>query len=146
MQRLHNQTKVQWKDAFPPQRFVPAVTISDGIVNFFTKFFSLKGRSAKKELAAGYIMSYGLTALLVLMAVMNSSLSFVAGVGAGILAVGLFTCLVRRGHDMGKSGASNVVLSVVSVLIFVGFFLFFHSSDKDNAFGVRRDIDHWEVK
>lgn len=146
MQRLHNQTKVQWKDAFPPQRFVPAVTVSDGIVNFFTKFFSLKGRSAKKELTAGYIMSYVLTALLVLMAVMNSSLSFVAGVGAGILAVGLFTCLVRRGHDMGKSGASNVVLSVVSVLIFVGFFLFFRSSDKDNAFGVRRDIDHWEVK
>ncbi len=147
MQLQNSQKHISWVEAFPPQKHVEAATFGDGIVNFFTKFFSLKGRSTKAEVGAGYTMFYVLAGLLILMSLMsgNTVMAFVAGLGSGLLAVGMFTCLIRRGHDMGKTGKSLPVLAVISLIIFVGFFLFFGPSDDDNKYGVRKDIDHWEI-
>lgn len=148
MQLLNSQNPVSWKDAFPPQRFVPAVSFSDGIVNYFTGFFSTKGRATKKEAVAGYTVSYALALLLLAVSLMMSStaVGVVCYACIALAMVGLFTCLVRRQHDMGGSGTSSYVLALVSVILPVGIFLSLHPSDKDNAFGVRKDIDHWEVK
>ncbi len=148
MQLQNKQQQIGWKEAFPPQRFVEAATFTDGIVSFFTKFFSLKGRSTKVELWAGYTMFYVLAAFLVFMGIMigGTAAMFISGLGCGLLAVGMYTCLIRRGHDMGRVEKSVYVLAVLSLVVFVGFFLFTGASEDDNEFGRRKDIDHWEKK
>jgi len=147
MQLQNKQQQIGWKEAFPPQKFVEAATFTDGIVNFFTKFFSLKGRSTKAEAWAGYTMFYLLAAALVLIGIMiGGAAMFISGIGCGLLAVGMYTCLIRRGHDMGRVEKSVYVLAFLSLLVFVGFFLFFSNSEDDNEFGMRKDIDHWEKK
>ncbi len=147
MQLLQSQTNVGWKDAFPPQKFVPAVTSTDGIVNFFTNFINIKGRACKIEAIVAFLLTYVLGGIICTVSFLTGSLGFIIGgtVITVALAVGLYTCLVRRGHDMGRSGASNYVLAFVGIIFIVGLVVFMGPSDYDNEFGARRDVDHWEV-
>lgn len=146
MQLQNQQQQMSWQEAFPRQKFVEAATFTDGVVGFFTNFFSLKGRTTKAEAWAGYAMFYLLAAVLVVISLSMGGfvMGLVAGIGCGLLAVGMFTCLIRRGHDMGRVEKSKYVLAVLSLLVFVGFFLFFGASEEDNEFGIRRDVDHYE--
>jgi uncharacterized membrane protein YhaH (DUF805 family) len=109
-------------------------------------FFSLEGRINRKSFWIGYIIflivQFALVQLLVLaFDNMDLNISVAKWIGS-ILTLYLFiSLLIKRGHDLDKSGLESTLLMLVPIVnlwILIEIF-FFRSFDGDNAYGRKLD-------
>lgn len=148
VEKRYRHAELSWTEAYPPQRLVPAVSVGDGFVTFFTQFVNFKGRANKQESIAGAAIWYAAIALTVMLGLMAGSTSAIIGaVVIAILSVGFLSCNVRRMHDMGYTKGSSWGRGIMCLVPLLNvFFLFRAGEDMDNEYGPRRDVQRWEAK